>query len=251
MDYPTQQLPPQPPEPPAQPPGQPTGRRRAWLLPAAVGALLLVGVLTAAVVIAGPLSPSRGAGNATADTAGDAASLDALLEPAADPSDLPALPEAKDRPFRHGHKGFGPWRLREGEKVVAGTVSSVADGKLVVRKDNGAEVTVPTDSDTKVRGAQNRSLSDLQAGERVIVKVGTDGVANGVLAVKAHAAGTVTKVDGDRATVVSPGGLTTVLDLSGVSQRPAVGTIVVAVGTATDDGATLKVEQIRELPTLG
>jgi hypothetical protein len=30
-----------------------------------------------------------------------------------------------------------------------------------------------------------------------------------------------------------------------------VGTVVVAVGTAADDGATLKVEQLRELPTLG
>ena len=75
--------------------------------------------------------------------------------------------------------------------------------------------------------------------------------ADGVLAVRAHAGGTVTKLEGDRATVVGPGGMTKELDLSGVTERPAVGTVVVAVGTATDGGATLKVEQIRELPTIG
>jgi hypothetical protein len=81
--------------------------------------------------------------------------------------------------------------------------------------------------------------------------VGTDGVAGGVLVVRAHAAGTVTRLDGDHATVVRAGGLRVELDLSGVSERPEVGTVVVAVGTATDGGATLKVEQLRELPTLG
>jgi len=112
-------------------------------------------------------------------------------------------------------------------------------------------VTVPTDGDTKVRGNGIHQLSDLKAGERVLVKAGSDGKADGVLAVRAHAVGTVTRLDGDRATVVTPGGLNKELDLSGVSERPAVGTMVVAVGTAADGGATLKVEQLRELPTLG
>jgi hypothetical protein len=106
---------------------------------------------------------------------------------------------------------------------------------------------VPTNGDTKVHGAPNEALSDLQAGERVIVRVSSDGVAVGVLAVRAHAAGTVTALDGDRAA----DGLSTVLNLSNMAARPAVGTVVVAVGTVTQDGATLKVEQIRELPTVG
>ena len=252
MDHPTQQLPPQPPQPPQPPePPQPARppRRSGWVMPAVLGALLLAGVLIAAVVIAGPGAANRNAGGVAIS---DMASLDALLQQAADPADPTAAnPDAKNRPFPRGRKGHGPLRLRDGEKVLAGSVSSVADGKLVVRKDSGAEVTVPTDGDTRVGGAQNKALSDLQAGERVIVKVGSDGIADGVLAVKAHAAGTVTKLDGDRATVVRAGGLSTVLDLSGVPDRPAVGTVVIAVGTATDDGATLKVEQIKELPTLG
>lgn len=227
---------------------QPSRASRAWIPAAVLSGLLLVGVIAATAAFAGP-----GSGGSdmptdpiTVGAVDEVAALDALLEPDGDEPGGPAA----DRPLRHGRNGHGPLGLRDGEKVVAGAVSSVADGSLVVRKDNGAEVTVQTDADTKVRGAQNRSLSDLQAGERVVVRVGADGVARGVLAVRAHAAGTVTALDGDRATVVRAGGLSTVLDLSAVEQRPAVGTVVVAVGTATDNGATLKVEKLRELATV-
>ena len=227
----------------------PPPRRRTWVLPAAIGGVLLVGVLAAAAAIAGP-SSSRWSDEDTV-TVSDASGLDALFEPAAAGEDAPAARDG-DRPLRGPRgKAHRLLRLDEGEKVVAGAVGSVADGTLVVRKDNGAEVSVPTDGDTKVAGPDGRELSDLQAGARVIVKVGADGKADGVLTVRAHAAGTVTALDGDRATVVRPGGLSTVLDLSGVSERPAVGTTVVAVGTATDNGATLKVERLKELATLG
>ena len=240
MTYPT--LPPQAPPP--------RRTRPAWVLPAVLGSLLLAGLLAAAVLVAGP----RGSDTVAVEDA----SLGALLDPAVafaddnQPGDAGQAGQApSDRPLRHGRFGHAPLRLAEGEKVVAGSVGSVGDGKLVVHKDNGTEVTVPTDAKTKVRGAKHKALSDLKAGERVIVKAGTDGVADGVLVVRAHAAGTVTKLDGDHATVVRPGGLQVGLDLSGVSERPEVGTVVVAVGTATDGGATLKVEQLRELPTLG
>jgi hypothetical protein len=240
MTYPT--LPPQAPPP--------RRTRPAWVLPAMLGSLLLAGLLAAAVLVAGPRGDDT--------IAVEDASLGALLDPAVafagedQPGDAGQAGQAPgDRPLRHGRFGHGPLRLAEGEKVVAGSVVSAGDGKLVVRKDNGAEATVPTDAKTKVRGAKHRSLSDLKAGDRVVIKVGTDGVAGGVLVVRAHAAGTVTRLDGDHATVVRAGGLRVELDLSGVSERPEVGTVVVAVGTATDGGATLKVEQLRELPTLG
>jgi len=214
------------------------------VLSAVFGVLLVAGVLAVVMTAAG----NRGSSPpAAADE-----NLDLLFAPAAavdqNPTDEPPM-DHPVRPFRHGR--HGPLHLAEGEKVVAGTVASVGADNLVVRKDNGAEVTVPTDADTKVRGNGNQKLSDLRAGERVIVKAGADGKADGVLVVRAHAVGTVTKLEGDRATVVGPGGLTKELDLSGVSQRPAVGTMIVAVGTAADNGATLKVEQLRELPTLG
>jgi preprotein translocase subunit YajC len=230
MDQPTQQL----------PPPQPPRRRRTLLLSGVFSALLVAGVLTAGLVVAG-VAANRPQAQASE-------SLDTLFQPVAAEDQRAG---AADRPGRHWRRHHGPLRLAEGEKVVAGSVTSVADGKLTVRKDNGAEITVPTDGDTKVRGNGNKALSDLQPGERVVVKAGSDGTADAVLAVRAHANGTVTKLEGDRATVVSPGGLTRELDLSGVQERPAVGTVVIAVGTATEDGATLKVEEIKELPTLG
>lgn len=232
MDQPTQQLPPR-------------RRPRTALVLTGVFAALLVAVVAAAAVTGDRPGESAAAGSDE--------SLDLLFAPAgveaaeageqADPT--------QDTGKRGRHWRRGPARLKEGEKVVIGAVTSVGEGTLVVRKDDGAEVTVPTDGDTKVRGNQNRALTDLEAGERVIVKAGADGKADGVLAVRAHAGGTVTKLEGDRATVVGPGGMTRELDLSGVTERPAVGTVVVAVGTATDGGATLKVEQLRELPTIG
>jgi hypothetical protein len=236
MDQPTQQLPPAPP---------PKRRSRVLVLSAALGVLLVAGVLAAVFAT----------GNQEQAPAEE--DLDLLFAPAAaeqgrvdePPPDHAGRPDRPDRPFRHWR--HGPLHLDEGEKVVAGAVVAVDAGNLVVRKDNGAEVTVPTDDDTKVRGKGNRELSDLEPGERVIVKAGPDGQADAVLAVRAHAAGTITRLEGDRATVVGPGGLSKELDLSGVPERPAVGTVIVAVGTAADGGATLKVEQLRELPTLG
>lgn len=236
MDQPTQQLPPAP---------RPRRRSRVLVLSAVLGVLLVTGVL-AAVIAAGNGTPAQAEENLDLLFAPAVGGLpaDAQLEPIEEPP-----PAHANRPFRHGR--HGPLRLDEGEKVVAGTVVSVGTDNLVVRKDNGAEVTVPTDGDTRVRGKGKHELSDLQAGERVIAKAGADGKAEGVLAVRAHAVGTITRLNGDRATVVSPGGLSKELDLSGVSQRPVVGTMVVAVGTAVDGGATLKVEQLKELPTLG
>lgn len=250
MDQPTQQLPPAP---------RPRRRSRVLVLSAVLGVLLVTGVL-AAVIAAGNRTPAQAQENLDLLFAPAAGDLPAPPAAAQEPSDVQEHSDAQEpsdepppahanRPFRHGR--HGPLRLAEGEKVVAGTVVSVGTDNLVVRKDNGAEVTVPTDGDTRVHGKDRQKLSDLKAGDRVIVKAGADGKADGVLTVRAHAVGTITRLDGDRATVVSPGGLSKELDLSGVSQRPAVGTMVVAVGTAADGGATLKVEQLKELPTLG
>jgi hypothetical protein len=236
MTYPTQQPPPAPPPPPRRR----SGWVRSWTVPAVIGGVLVLGVLLAAGVFTGPLGSTRTDGTAAA---AEASGLDEVLQPAAS--------DAASGPLGKGRRGARLPKLAEGEKVVAGSVSSFVDNKLVVRKDNGVDVTVPTNADTKVRGTEGKALTDLKAGQRVIVKVGSDGVADGVLVVRAHAAGTVIKLDGDRATVIRPNGLSVVLDLSGVSQRPAVGTVVVAVGTAADDNSTIKVTNIRELPTLG
>ncbi|HEY0698579.1 MAG TPA: hypothetical protein VGD43_12305, partial [Micromonospora sp.] len=128
---------------------------------------------------------------------------------------------------------------------------AVGAGNRVVRTDTGPDDPVPPDAGTRVAGDRNRSLGDLAPGDRVIVRVGADGTADRVLAVRAHATGTVTELTGDRATLIRPSGLTVTLDLSGVPARPAPGTLVIATGTSADNGTTLKVEELRELPTLG
>src|SRR5215207_6650145 len=113
MDQPTQQLP----RPPRRGP-------RTLVLTAVLGTLLVAGVIAAVVA-------------AVSDRAGPAVaqdeSLDLLFTPAVvlqdDPNEIAAQPEPGERPLRRWR--HGPLRLKDGERVVAGTVASVADGSLV------------------------------------------------------------------------------------------------------------------------
>jgi hypothetical protein len=82
----------------------------------------------------------------------------------------------------------------------------------------------------------------------VIVRVGADNKAIGVLGLRPHVAGTVTALDGNRATVVRGSGLVQIVDVSAVAQKPAVGDLIAAVGTLADNGATLKADTVRVLP---
>ncbi|MGH3625170.1 MAG: hypothetical protein ACRDQ5_25845 [Sciscionella sp.] len=65
---------------------------------------------------------------------------------------------------------------------------------------------------------------------------------------RGHAAGTVTAVNGDQATLVEPNGLTVGLDLSGAPRRPANGDVVLVTGSVADGGTTLNVSTVREIP---
>ncbi|GLZ35894.1 hypothetical protein Lesp02_80810 [Lentzea sp. NBRC 105346] len=149
--------------------------------------------------------------------------------------------------FEKGHPGprgpKGPGKLAEGVTLVVGVVKSVENGKLVVTKDGGGEASLTTDSSTKFRGGE---LSGLKQGQRVTVRV-KDGKALGVAVASAHASGTVTGVDGDKATLIERSGLQVALDLSGVSEKPKNGDLVVVTGTVSD-GKTIKVEKVRQLP---
>lgn len=150
-----------------------------------------------------------------------------------------------DHPGRH-HRPFGPgpWRLGADERVVVGMVAGSGANELTVAQDGGAQTAIPTDEDTRVRGADNHELSDLDAGERVMVRVGSDDTAAVVSVVRAHVLGTVTALDGDRATVLRPDGLAVPVDLSGVQERPAVGTVVAVRGSAQDGGGVLRAEEV-------
>jgi hypothetical protein len=132
--------------------------------------------------------------------------------------------------------------------ALTGAVVSVAPDSLVVAPDGGApQVTVPTNDRTRVRGAGN-GLTGLQPGQRVVVLVGGDKSAAAVFSPPARAVGTVTALNGDRAVLVRPDGLTVGVDLAAANPKPANGDVVAVSGTAADNGATIKVTTLRVLP---
>jgi len=100
-----------------------------------------------------------------------------------------------------------------------------------------------------VRGSGNSGLGDLQVGERVVVGVSGTGdaaVAQSIWAPQASVTGTVTTVNGDTVTVTSVDGLAVTANTAALSQKPAVGDVVVLTGTA--DASTIHADGIRVLP---
>ena len=242
-----------PPEPPS--PGEQPQRRRRLIWPwvaGGVAVLVIVGVAATALV-AGGRDRWHGARGYSPESAAlelavaDAGGIDVLAD---DPGADEGGPGAgRDERWRDGpgHRGGLLDRLGD-DTLLVGSVAGVANGTLTVTRDGGGEKAVTTDDRTRVRGAGNSAVGDLTAGERVVVRVGTDNKAIGVLGLRPHVAGTVTALDGDRATVVRGSGLSQVVDVSAVAQKPAVGDLIAAVGTLADDGTTLKAETVRVLP---
>jgi hypothetical protein len=163
---------------------------------------------------------------------------------------------------RHGPMGMGdhgPGGERFGgpgrgfgmgdEPVITGTVASVANGSIVVNVDGAGQRTLRTDDDTRVRGSSNSGLGDLQAGERVVVAVegtGDAATAESIWVPQASVTGTVIAVSGDTATVTSVEGLSVTVNTTALTQKPAVGDVVVLTGTA--DAGTIHADGIRVLP---
>jgi hypothetical protein len=115
--------------------------------------------------------------------------------------------------------------------------------------DGGAQRTLRTDADTRVRGAGNDSLGDLTAGERVVVRVdgvGDAATAVSILAPQGRVTGTVTALTGSSATVVAADGRTVTVDVAALGQQPVVGDVVVLSGTFVD-GSTLVADGVRIL----
>jgi len=216
---------------PAVTPSSPRRRRRLpWLF--GLGGVL-AGGLVGALLVAAVLGHDRGAPDLEF-------AAEAELISRAFPADWDG-----DHPGRHHRPfGHGPWRLGADERVVVGTVAGSSANDLTVAQDGGSPTSIPTDEDTRVRGADNHELSDLDTGERVVVRLGSDGTAVAVGVVQARVLGTVTTLDGDRATVLRPDGLAVPVDLSGVPERPAVGTVVAVRGSAQDGGGVLRAEEV-------
>ncbi|SEQ10892.1 hypothetical protein SAMN05216188_10293 [Lentzea xinjiangensis] len=162
---------------------------------------------------------------------------------AADDPDGPPAAFAERHPGGPGKPGRPDKAKFKDSTLVVGRVKSVETGKLTITKDDGGEVSLTTDSSTKLRGGD---LAGLKADQRVTVRV-KDGKALNVALAKAAERGTVKDVDGDKATLVQVDGLQTPLDLSAVAEKPKTGDLVAVTGTVSD-GRTIKVEKIRQLP---
>lgn len=147
--------------------------------------------------------------------------------------------------WHHGrHHGRGGLANTTG---LVGSVVSTGNGTLVVAVDGGNQVTVPTNDRTRVFGAVS-AVSGLQPGQRVLVRTGADKTAVAVFVPTARATGTITALDGDKATLTGLDGLTEPLDVSALNPKPKVGDMVAVQGTPADNGATLKAQTLRTLP---
>jgi hypothetical protein len=162
----------------------------------------------------------------------------------------PGAPAPGHRPGRQAGPApdRGPGHGRGGP-ALAGVVVSTGNGTLVVTPDGGAQRTLKTDATTRVQGPGKPGLNDLKAGQRVVVRVtgtGDAATVTDVRVVQAHVTGTVTAVNGNTATVTSYDGLAVQVDVTALTQKPAVGDVVELSGTAS--GATLTATTVRELP---
>lgn len=153
-----------------------------------------------------------------------------------------------------GPGGPGGWRDGAGMRgpgatpALIGAVSSVNGPSLVVAQDGAAPVTVTTTDRTRVVGDQLHAVTDLRPGQRIVVRLGPDRSATGVLAMPATARGTITTLNGTQASLTQIDGLALSVDTSGLATQPKAGDLVAVWGTAADNGTMLKANSLRELP---
>lgn len=219
-------------------------RGRGAVIGSAVLALLVVGGVAVALVI-----PDGGPGRDGGGRGGPEVGLSSGLADAGGLGAVDGLGAREEGGGRGGRDGLG--RLGD-DTLLAGTVTSVGDGTLVVTPDGDTPRTIRTDDRTRVRGTGNTALGDLQAGERVVVRVtgaGDAATAVGILVPTARVTGTVTALAGDTATVTTIDGLVMTVDIAGVGQKPVVGNLVVLSGTAAN--GALKADSVRVLPVTG
>jgi hypothetical protein len=237
----------EPPTTQVPPPAEPTPPRRSWrsrlrsrgaLITAAIAALVVIAGVTAALLLPDHDRGRFGPG----------------LERSGWVGERPWGPGHwgdRDREgFDHDGPGRGPRPFGFGDgPLVTGTVASVTNGSIVVNVDGAGPRTLRTDSDTEVGGPANSGLGDLQVGERVVVAVegtGEAATAKSIWTPQASVTGTVSALSGNTATVTSVEGLIVSVDVTALSQKPAVGDVVILTGTA--DAGTIRADGIRVLP---
>ncbi|MGQ0573554.1 MAG: hypothetical protein ACT4RN_05025, partial [Pseudonocardia sp.] len=275
---------PDPTDPPTapQPPPRPGGwrrfvpRRRGAIIGASVVALLVVGaVVAAALVPGGRGGPGFGPGDRHDRGPGALAGFDSGFESGFDGGlgfdDVPGFdggpgfgpggpgspggPGGEGRDGRPGREGRGSpggvlgARLGD-DTLLAGTVVTAGGGTLALTPDGAPQRSLVADDATRVRGGgERRTVAELTAGERIVVRVdGTGDTATvvGAFTPRARVAGTVTALTGNNATVVSVDGLSVPVDVTGIGAKPAVGDLVVLTGGAS--GATLRADEMLVMP---
>jgi hypothetical protein len=221
-------------------------RGRGAIIGAGVLALAIVGAVAAALLIpgGGPWRGERHEAWGPGPRGGHDAALMGEFDDLAGPGDGLGLgPDRRGPGPNWGARGLG------NDTVLVGTVVSTANNTIVVTPDGGAQRTIKTDDRTRVRGTGIDRLGDLKAGERVVIRVdgtGDAATAVAILSPMARVAGTVTAINGDTATITAVDGLTATANIAGLSQKPAVGDVVILRGTA--DNNTIKADGIRILP---
>jgi hypothetical protein len=232
-------------------------RGRGGVIGAAVVALLVVGGVAAALLI--PDGDGRGhrggSGVGLAGESGELGGPDGLnglngLGGLGGADDLGGPASGRGEGRDRGGRGGDGARGLGADTLLAGTVVSTSAGSIVVTPDGGAQRTVRTDDNTRVRGNDNQALGDLQTGERVVIRVSGTGDAATVvtiLAPQARVTGTVTALSGDTATITAVDGLGVTANVAALSQKPAVGDLVVLTGVAAN-GTTITADGIRVLP---
>jgi hypothetical protein len=240
----------EPPTTQVPPPSEPKPPRRSWrsrmrsrgfVVTSIVAALVVIGGVTAALLVPDDDRGRFGPGFDRAGWVGERPWGDRGPGPGGhhgDFGDDEGFGRPGPRPF-----GFGD------DPVVTGTVASVANGSIVVNVDGAGPRTLRTDADTDVGGPSNSGLGDLQVGERVVVGIegtGDAATAESIWVPQAAVTGTVTAVSGDTATVTSVEGLPVTVNIAALSQKPTVGDVVILTGTA--DAGTIRADGIRVLP---
>jgi len=141
-----------------------------------------------------------------------------------------------------------------GTALLIGSVVSNAGGTLVVAPDGGGpNVTVHTDTSTRMLGTGRRTPADLPPGARAVVRVSGSGDTARAVSVSSpqtRLTGTITALTGGDLTVQQGNGLSVSVNVAAVTPAPdpplAVGDLVAVTGTP--NGTSITAGRVRVLP---
>ena len=210
--------------------GRPSTARRRVVIGALVLVVLVVAGVSVALLSGGPTGGPPPVSGAAAGSA----------PPAGQPTQ------------GGGQQGGG--QQAGGTALLIGSVVSNAGGTLVVAPDGGGpNVTVHTDTSTRMLGTGRRTPADLPPGARAVVRVSGSGDTARAVSVSSpqtRLTGTITALTGGDLTVQQGNGLSVSVNVAEVTPAPnpplAVGDLVAVTGTP--NGTSITAGRVRVLP---